>query len=558
MKKIIFFIAVSISIFSYASSIPANPIELAYKNRDWDTVKRLAQEELQKSKSSDAYRYLGIAQAATGDTTAAIQSLKNAIQLSKKDGKAILTLTQIYINIGNLIEAKQLVNDGMKNVKNNLDVMAAKALVLAHIDSISEASNLIWAVTSKEKQNATYYKIQGLISRKEGVVDFVIESFKKALELDPKDNDIRFELGLAYQHNKKINEALETFLEVYKAEPNFPGVNYRIGQLLYYNARGDTNKIKEALDYLIRASKEKPNAEVHRSLGEAYARLGKFEQAENELKTSLKLREDPSVRKLLADIYMLNRKFDLATDLWKPLIQSADFDSARFFKLVEVSQAFLERDSTKHNILLTQVDLLKTLASNNKTNENLYTKIGLLYYGIGYYDSAVVWFKKRLEIDPQHSATLINYGYALYNLQKYDDALAALKQGLAKNDSSIAPYQIMIDILQKQKNESAAIELAENLRKRSDFDKQWYLLLANLYYNKKQFSKAIAVLEAADNKFPAQADIWVWIGINRYSLYANEPSKTGLLNSAKAAFRKALEFDPENRDAKNYLNQLGN
>lgn len=558
MKTILLFLALSIGILANALSIPANPLEQAYKNRDWNSVKKLAQEEISKSKSSDAYRYLGIAQAATGDTTAAIQSLKSALQISKKDGKAILALTQIYINTGNLIEAKQLANEGMKNLKNNLDVMAAKALVLAHIDSISEASNLIWAVTNKESQNATYYKIQGLISKKEGVVDFVIESFQKALALDPKDNDIRFELGLAYQHNKKINEALETFLEVYKQEPNFPGVNYRIGQLIYYNARGDTNKIKEALEFLIRASKEKTNSEVLRSIGEAYAKLGKFDLAEKELSASLSLREDPTVRKLLADIYMLNKKFDLATDTWQPLMNTADFDSARFFKLVEVSQAFLERDPTKHSVLIKQAELLKSLSKSGISVENLYTKIGLLYYGIGIYDSAIVWFKKRLDIDPNHPSTLINYGYALYGLQRYDEALNALTSGLAKNDSSIAPYQIVIDILQKQNKESNAIELAESLRNRPDFNKQWYMLLANLYYNKKQFSKAISILESADSKYPKDSEIWEWIGVNRYSIYASDPSKTNMLNLAKAAFRKALEYDPDNAEAKNYLNQLGN
>lgn len=558
MKKFILLFWFAFSVFGYAFSVPANPIEQAFKNRDWETVKRLSQDEISKNKNADAYRYLGVAYAASGDTSSAISTLRTAIQQSKKDGKSILALTQIYTNTGNLIEARQLVNEGMKNAKNNLDVLAAKALVLANIDSVEEASKLIWTVTSKESNNATYYKIQGLISRKEGVVDFVIESFVKALELDPKDNDIRFELGMAYQHAKKGNDALETFKEVYKQEPNFPGVNYRIGQLIYYNARGDTTKIKEAIGYLERASKEKKNAEVFRSLGEAYARLGNMNAAESSLKMSLSLKEEANVRKLLADIYLMDRKFDDATETWRPLINSIDFDSARFFKFVEVSQAFLEKDKSRHNILLNQAELLKQLTNYGKEKHYLFTKIGLLYYGIGNYDSAVVWFKKKLDVDPKHAATLINYGYALYGLEKFDDALSALRGGLVINDSSIAPYQIVIDILQKQKKETEAIEIAESLRSRSDFDRQWYMQLASLYYNKKLYTKAIGVLESVDSKYPNQADVWVWIGINRYSLYANDPSKANLLASTKAAFRKALEFDPENKDAKNYLKQLGN
>ncbi|MDK9701256.1 MAG: tetratricopeptide repeat protein [bacterium] len=550
-------IVVSLLLVSLITVSCAGQIDDAYKKREWSNVMKIAQESIAKGdKDGSVYRYLGIAQAATGDTLNAVENLKKAISESKKDGRAVLQLTQIYISQNRIIEAKQIAMDGIKASGKSLDMQAARALALAYTDSISEASSLIWKVTSSDSTNATYYKIQGLISRKEGVVDFVIESFQRALRLDPNDNDIRYELGLAYLFAKRGGDALETFKKVHELEPGFPGVNFRIGQLLYYNARGDSVKLKESLPYLDAAAKENPSAEVYRLIGETYARLNRVAEAETALKASLSKKDDPSVRKLCADLFMVQKKFDVATEYWRPLAGTSDFDAARYLKLTDMTQAYWGHDTTKHPVLLNQCELLKKGWETDRTNANLLTRIGLLYYAIDQYDSAIVWLKKKIDNEPNSASAWINLGYAFNGLERSDEAIAALRKGLALNDSSIAPYQVISDILQRQKLEKDAVALLDSLSSRKDFDLKWWMRLAMLHYNMKQYSKAIQTLEKADGMYPNSADVWVWIGINRYSQYAAEPGRTELLNRTKEAFRKALQFDPENADAKNYLNQL--
>jgi len=535
----------------------ADPLEDAYRKRDWVNVKKLATESIAKDAGEgDYYRYLGIAQAATGDTTAAIDNLKHAIALAKKDGKAVLALTSIYIANGNIIDARQLANVGNKNAKSDLNMQAARALALAYTDSIDAASTLIWNVVSKDSTNATFYKIQGLISRKEGVLEFVINAFNNALRFDSGDNDIRYELGLALLSDKRGGEALAAFQKVYDTEPTYPGVNYQLGKILYYNARSDTAKLKEALPHLEASIKEKVNAEALKMIGESYLKLNRLPDAEKILKEALGKKDDPTVRKLLADILLAGKKFDEATDLWKPLIATPDYDAMRFQRLVDVTARFWGRDSLKWPVLNTQADLMKQAYKADTTQQNLLGKIGLVYYTIDKFDSSAVWYRKKLAVEPKNDTAWVNLGYAYAAMDKYDEALDALHHAVTINDATIAPFSVMVDVLQKQKRDKEAMALLDSLSSRKDFDEKWFMRLAGMYYTSKQYTKSLKVLEKADAAFPNTAEIWVWIGINWYQRYAAEPGVTEHLNRAKAAFRKALQYDPNNEEAKNYLNQL--
>ncbi len=551
------FILSLLLLLAYSTMLIAGPLDDAVRNREWGNVIKLASDGISKdSKDGDSYRYLGIAKAATGDTAAAVDNLKRAISISKKDGKAVLALTGIYIGMNNIIDARQLANEGTKAAGKNLDMQASRALVLAYTDSISAASTLIWSVVSKDSTNATYYKIQGLISRKEGVLDFVIDAFNKALIYDPKDNDIRYEMAMALLSGKRGNEALEALQKINQTEPNYPGVNYQIGKILYYNARSDSVKLKEAVPYLETSIKEKPNAEAFRMLGEAYLKLNRISEAETVLRAALAKKEDASVRKLLADILMAGKKFDLASDLWKPLVGTPDFDANRFLRLVDITTRFWSQDTSKRIVFINQIGLMKQVYLADTTQRNFLGKIGLLYYTIDQYDSAASWYRRKLALEPKNDTTWINLGYALKELDRSDDAIAAIRTGLAINNTNIAPYGVIVDILQKSKREKDAISLLDSISTRKDFDLNMYIRLAGLHYGAKQYSKSLSVLEKADAAFPNSANVWLWSGINWYMRYAAEPGNTGYLSKAKSAFQKALQFDPNNAEAKDYLKQL--
>ncbi len=92
-----------------------------------------------------------------------------------------------------------------------------------------------------------------------------------------------------------------------------------------------------------------------------------------------------------------------------------------------------------------------------------------------------------------------------------------------------------------------AAALLEKASKK-DFDN--VLLLGQSYYELKKFGDAVDVLESAAEISPRSSEAQLWLG-RAYGRLAegNKLLAFGRARKARAAFEKAVELDPKNRDA---------
>ena len=132
------------------------------------------------------------------------------------------------------------------------------------------------------------------------------EQFKKALSIDPKYTDARFDLASAEAESGDLGAAVSDFKQVLAERPNYPKAQEHLGDVLFawadQLAKSGENEqavvhYREALAY--RAN----DAELHTSLGAALARLGRMNEARNELETAVRLNPNfEPAQKLLAAI----------------------------------------------------------------------------------------------------------------------------------------------------------------------------------------------------------------------------------------------------------------
>jgi tetratricopeptide (TPR) repeat protein len=138
----------------------------------------------------------------------------------------------------------------------------------------------------------------------------------EALSTKPEDKEyIWFLRGSTFERDKRYADAEQQFKKVIASDPEHASALNYLGYML-----ADQNtKLEEALGYIKRAVDLDPaNGAYLDSLGWAYFRLGKYEQAEDSLlKASQKINTDPTVLDHLGDLYQKTGRLKLAATNWE-------------------------------------------------------------------------------------------------------------------------------------------------------------------------------------------------------------------------------------------------
>lgn len=185
------------------------------------------------------------------------------------------------------------------------------------------------------------------------------EALNKAEELStsPEDKEfVYFLRGSALERQKKYDLAEDTFRKILTTRPESAMTLNYLGYMLA--DRG--TKLDEALNLIKKAVELEPaNGAYLDSLGWAYFRLGKYDQAEENLvKASQKMGADPTVQDHLGDLYQRIGRLRLAAAHWERAINewnktvSAEVDQADVAKVqkkLESAKVKLAKESPAAN-----------------------------------------------------------------------------------------------------------------------------------------------------------------------------------------------------------------
>ena len=112
-----------------------------------------------------------------------------------------------------------------------------------------------------------------------------IESYKKAIRIDPDDVKAHNNLGLAYDKSGKYKEAIESYKQAIKIDPDYATAHNNLG-VVY----GELGKYYDAIEAYKQAIKIKPDyANAHFNLGIAYGGLGRHQEAIESFKQAIRI-----------------------------------------------------------------------------------------------------------------------------------------------------------------------------------------------------------------------------------------------------------------------------
>jgi tetratricopeptide (TPR) repeat protein len=154
-----------------------------------------------------------------GDEKKALETLNKIQSIEPDTCDGWLTIAETYHQGGEsdkaafaLGKARKAAGADMDALKHIVDKQIAYSL-------FSKAEQLLVELQRAVPQESYAFNMMGILFRRQGKVELSIEQYKKAIELDPKNAAIFFNLGRALHDLGKKDEAVKTFQQCLELNP---------------------------------------------------------------------------------------------------------------------------------------------------------------------------------------------------------------------------------------------------------------------------------------------------------------------------------------------------
>ena len=301
--KIIAFI-ITLTLLSFSACEETN------SNEKTETIQSLTKKISKDKKNASYYEQRANLYRSSGNIHAAITDLKKATELAPDSMSYFLSLSEAYMNVGEVtntlktleyITKKDVNNyqawnkigeiyllykkykEAMKFANKSLEINPYndKAYFLkAYIykenaDTNNAIDNFIHCLKHNPENNDANIEIALLFSGLKN--DLAIEYFNNAIKIDSTNINAFYGLGLYYQNNDMLNEAISVYKEINEIDSLYSHSYFNIG-FIYLELLNIPNK---SIKYFAKAIEVNPEyIEAYFNLGLAFETLGDIKSAE--------------------------------------------------------------------------------------------------------------------------------------------------------------------------------------------------------------------------------------------------------------------------------------
>jgi protein O-GlcNAc transferase len=161
----------------------------------------------------EAVYNLGLSMEATGKPDEAERAYRQALIWRSDDFNSTNNLGNLLRRQGRLDDALPLLDLAHRLQPESAQANGNYAMLLIDVGRARDAVRVAQAATSLEPQNALWWATLGVAERVQHNVEAAIVALNKALELDPRDEGSRAELGLALMEAGEIEMARKTLAQ---------------------------------------------------------------------------------------------------------------------------------------------------------------------------------------------------------------------------------------------------------------------------------------------------------------------------------------------------------
>ncbi len=206
------------------------------------------------------------------------------------------------------------------------------------------------------------------------------------------------------------------------------------------------------------------------------------------------------------------------------------------YSIIGYSYMMVEDYQNAKEAFLSGVEVNSTI----ETLDTLYNNLSWACYNLHEYDEALRYSELGLELDPQSASEYVNYGNALLEFDREDEAIAAYEESLIYDEETKeALYGIGLIHYDRGNYENAIDYFGKYIAIEEDAEVYCYLALSQLYLN-NNVTNVVNYLTKASDLNPEAAmvqDTWV-------KYYNN----VGDYSSVIELYEEKLVQDPDNYD----------
>ncbi len=417
----------------------------------------------QHEPSPEVLEIAGLASVLKKENSVAIGYFKRALKSAPGRVKAAVSLSNLYLQLGNADDALNVVKRALKISPDNKSLLYAYAQIMNYnndLDSVLEIYDRILnknpselyalyqkgiilikkekykeALKTSEKLIKNYpklfvgYKLKGIVKFIQKDYDNALVSLELALSKRP-DAAAYYYKGLSLLYKGNTEQALTAFYNCLDQNPNFTKARLLISMILLNKGRYD-DAITEAKKVV---EKEQNNALAHNILGSAYMQKGLYDRGMDEFNRAIKL--DPSLvsAHLKKGLYYLKSgktvsaetEFKTALKIKPDALQSRILLASYYIQKHNYDRAIAtirdgltgkKQDALLHNILarlyltknkpdLVTAELNKAIQKNNEYLPS-YFNLATVYLLTGRQQKAIDTLKDVLKVAPDNLRALL-------------------------------------------------------------------------------------------------------------------------------------------------------
>lgn len=390
------------------------------------------------------------------------------------------------------------------------------------------------------EEGKTYYN--------NGEYDKAIEIFKKAVELNPNDDDSWRWLGNSYNRNGQVEEAIKSHLKATELNPN-KDVNWSmLGSSYLINGQKE-----EAIKYCLKATELNPDNELNWFwLGASYYENGKYQEAINSLLKAVELNPDNSINWCyLGNSYINNERYE---DAIKSILKATELNSNDYQSWLDLAISYIHNEQYEEAIepLLKAIEL-------NPNNAGSLSLLGYVYKINGQYEEAIKYLSKAKELNLDGFNNWYELGEVyLYNGQ-FQEAIETLLKAVELNPDEDIWRLLGMSYRLNEQYEEAMNSFIEATKLNQDNNINWYAI-GDLFYIQGAYEESTEYLKKSIELGNKGLDTWEHLG-NAYSELENYTEAVEcyeyILNSGEFEFNTdfAIKFGINYGVALAYLNR---
>jgi tetratricopeptide (TPR) repeat protein len=306
----------------------------------------------------------------------------------------------------------------------------------------------------------------GMAFQSQGKLDEAIDHYREALQIEPRLAETHYNLGLALESQNRLDEALNHYRRAVLIQSNYAKAHLSIGNILCAQ-----NKLNEAISHYRQAIQIKPNyASAYFNLGRVFRVQDNVDEAISHYRKALEIEPDNA---------MIH--YNLGNALWS----HDDLDEAIgcYYRALQIEPNYAKA----HN------NLGKALELQGKLDE-----------AIGHYSRAA-------QIEPDDLVAARNLGKAFQSQGKLDMAVSQYRRVLNVNPDDVKTHNYIAIALHSQgKLDQAVSHYREVVRIRPDVASAHYNL-AHALESQGKLSESICcyyeALQIDDNFFQAHYNL---------------------------------------------------